>query len=146
MVLENSINAFGSFKYFVPAFSRFLIKISYFDLLKSFACKEILSISFCLFIKLSSAFVFPDPEPPIIKFLYGWSGIYGHFSLCSLLFSFVISSRLIILQCIKIKMKIKSHPKPAVNFKSVSERLKVIKGFTQNNIKVKTTQTINKSV
>ena len=43
-------------------------------------------------------------------------------------------------------MKIKSHPKPVVNFKSVSERLKVIKDFTQNNIKVKTTQTINKSV
>ena len=37
---------------------------------------------------------FPDPEPSIIKILYGWSGIYGHFLLCSLLFSFVISSRL----------------------------------------------------
>ena len=42
-----------------------------------------------LFIKLKNAFVFPDPEPPIINILYGWSGIYDHFGLCSVLFSLV---------------------------------------------------------
>ena len=39
-----------------------------------------------LFIKFNSAFVFPDPEPPIINILYGWSEIYDHFELCSVLF------------------------------------------------------------
>ena len=29
---------------------------------------------------------FPDPEPPVINIQYGWSGIYGHFNLCSVLF------------------------------------------------------------
>ena len=38
--------------------------------------------------KFNNAFVFPDPEPPIINILYGWSGIYGHFKLSSVLFSF----------------------------------------------------------
>ena len=28
-----------------------------------------------LFTSLSNAFVFPDPEPPNINILYGWSGI-----------------------------------------------------------------------
>ena len=42
--------------------------------------------------KLSNTFVFPDPEPPIIKILCGWSGINGYFLLCSPLFSSVISS------------------------------------------------------
>ena len=46
--------------------------------------------------KLSNAFVFPDPEPPIIKIMYRCSGIYGYFLLYSLLFSFVILSKLII--------------------------------------------------
>ena len=32
-------------------------------------------ISGSLFIILSYAFVFPDPEPPTINILYGWSGI-----------------------------------------------------------------------
>ena len=34
-------------------------------------------------VKFSNAFVFPDPEPPIINTLYGWSGIYGQLGLCS---------------------------------------------------------------
>ena len=63
---------------------RFLIKYPYFGSLISFAYKEILSILYCSFIKLSNAFVFPDPEPPTIKILYGLSGIYGNFLLCSL--------------------------------------------------------------
>ena len=37
---------------------------------------------------------FSDPEPPIIKILHASSGINDHFLLSSLLFSFVISSRL----------------------------------------------------
>ena len=55
----------------------------------------------CSFIKLSNVFVFPDPEPPIINILFGWSGIYGHFKLCSLLCSFVVSSELNIFVCFK---------------------------------------------
>ena len=67
------------------------------------------------FIKLSNAFVFPDPEPPIIKILYGWS----IFFFCSLLFSFVISS--ITLKCtiMPIKTKIKSHPDVVDYFKEM---------------------------
>ena len=63
------------------------------------------------FIKLSNVFVFPDREPPIIKILYEWSGIYGHFSLCFLLFSFVTLSKLTILYCITMAAlkKVKSH-------------------------------------
>ena len=41
-----------------------------------------------LFIRLSNAFVSPEPEPPIINVRYEWSGIYGHFGLCSFMFSF----------------------------------------------------------
>ena len=40
--------------------------------------------------------------------------------------------------------KTKSHPKPVVDFESNLEN--VIKGFTQKNIKVTTTQIINKCV
>ena len=47
-------------------------------------------------IKFNNAFVFPDPEPPIINILYGWSGIYGQFLLCAVLFSLTISSKFII--------------------------------------------------
>ena len=38
-------------------------------------------------IKFNNAFIFPDPEPPIINILYGWSGIYGQFLFCWVLFS-----------------------------------------------------------
>ena len=55
----------------------------------------------CSFIKLSNAFVFPDPKPPIISIRYGRSGIYGHIGLCTKLFSFVITSRLNIFVCYK---------------------------------------------
>ena len=47
-------------------------------------------------IKFNNKFVFPDPEPPIINILYGWSEIYGQFLLCSVLFSLTYSSKLII--------------------------------------------------
>ena len=49
-------------------------------------CNYILLISDWLFIRLNDAFVFSDPEPPIINILYGWSGIYGHFKLCCVFF------------------------------------------------------------
>ena len=47
-------------------------------------------------IKFIDAFVFPDPEPPIINILYGWSEIHGQFLLCTVLFSLTISSKFII--------------------------------------------------
>ena len=34
-----------------------------------------------LSINFSNAFVFPDPEPPVINILYGWSGMYGQLGL-----------------------------------------------------------------
>ena len=67
--------------------SLLLIKNWYLASYGSLAYKYILSISGWLFIKFNNAFVFPDPEPPIISILYG-SGIYGHFKLCFVLFSF----------------------------------------------------------
>ena len=33
-------------------------------------------------------FFFPDPQSPVINVLYRWSGIYGQFWLCSVLFFF----------------------------------------------------------
>ena len=50
----------------------------------------------CCFIKLSNLFGFPDPEPPIIKLLYRWYGIYSHFGLCVIVFPPVTSSKKII--------------------------------------------------
>ena len=54
-----------------------------------------LSISGCLFFRLNNEFVFSDPEPPIVNILYGWSRIFGQFGLCSFMFSFTTSSKLI---------------------------------------------------
>ena len=31
--------------------------------------------------RLSNAFVFPEPASPAIDMLYGWSGISGHFDM-----------------------------------------------------------------
>ena len=66
-------------------------------------------------------FVFPDPEPPIIKNPYGWSGINDHFLLCFLLLPFVILSKLIILWCIIMAAlkKVKSHPDIVKSFKDL---------------------------
>ena len=49
-----------------------------------------LSISGSWFIRLSNAYVCPDPEPPTINILYGWLGISGQFGLCSFMSSSVI--------------------------------------------------------
>ena len=87
--LEYSIKALRSSQWFKPNFSRLLIKYWHFALYGSFAYRYALSISGWLLIKSNNAFVFPDLEPPIINILYGWSGIYGHFQLCYILFSFV---------------------------------------------------------
>ena len=76
----------GSLKWFIPTPSLLLIKYWYFDSYGSFAYKYILSMSGCFSIKFNK-FVFPDPEPPIINILYGWSGIYDQFLLCLVLFS-----------------------------------------------------------
>ena len=83
------MKALGLLKCFNPVLSLLLIKIWYFASYGSSAYKYILSISCWLFVKFVNAFVFPDPQPPIINILYGWSGIYGYFKLCSVLFSFV---------------------------------------------------------
>ena len=73
----------------MPTLSLLLIKYWYFDSYGSFAYKYILSMSGLFSIKFNDNFVFPDPEPPIINILYGWSGIYGQFLLCWVLFSLV---------------------------------------------------------
>ena len=72
------------------------IKNWYLSSYGSFAYKYILSMSGWLFIRFSNAFLFPDPEPPIINILYGWSGIYGQLRLWFTLFSLVYSSKFII--------------------------------------------------
>ena len=69
--------------------SLLLIKNSYFASYGSLAYQYILSISGYLFIEFNNTFAFPDPEPPIINILHGWSGIYGASRLCFDLFSFV---------------------------------------------------------
>lgn len=61
-----------------------------------FVYRYILSISSWRFVRLSNAFLFPDPEPSIINILNGWSGIWGQFALCSFNFSSVTSSELMI--------------------------------------------------
>ena len=67
MFLETS---YISFEYSIKALDSF--------------CTEIYFINIWLNVsKFSNAFVFPDPEPPIINILYGWSRLYGHFRLWS---------------------------------------------------------------
>ena len=90
------MKSLGSLKCLNPIFSLLLIRNWCYVSNGSFAYKYILSIFGWLFIKVNNAFVFPDPEPPTISILYGWSRIYGHFLLCFALFSFAYSSKLII--------------------------------------------------
>ena len=40
-------------------------------------------------------FVFPDPGPPIMNILHGWSGTCGQFGLSLFMFSFIKSSKFI---------------------------------------------------
>ena len=84
---EYSIKALGSLKWFTPTPSLSLMKYWYFDSYGSFAHKYILSMSRWFSTKFDNIFVFPDPERPIVNILYGWSGIYGQFLLCLVLFS-----------------------------------------------------------
>ena len=58
----------------------------YFASYGSLAYNWVLSISGCWFIRLNNEFVFPDQEPPVINVLNEWSGIFGQFGLCSLIF------------------------------------------------------------
>ena len=74
----------------MPVFSLLLINNWYFASYGPFAYTKMLSISGSWFIRLSIAYVSPDPEPPIINALYGCSGIYGQFGLYSFMSSFVI--------------------------------------------------------
>ena len=53
-------------------------------------CMQIYFINIWLFIKFNNVFVFPDPEPPIINILYGWSGIYDQSRLCFIFISIFI--------------------------------------------------------
>ena len=68
------MKALESLKYFSPVLSLFLNKNWYFVSYGSFAYKYSLSTFGRLFIKFNYAFVFRDPELPIISILYGWSG------------------------------------------------------------------------
>ena len=86
---EYLIKVFGSLKCFNPVLSLLFIKNLYLASCGSLAYKYISLISGWLFIKFNNAFIFPDPEPPVISILYGQSGIYHHFKLCSVVFSFV---------------------------------------------------------
>ena len=71
MSFEYSVKALGSFKCFNPVLSFLLIRNQYFASHGFFSCKYILSLSGWLFIKFNNAFVFLEPEPPIINTLYG---------------------------------------------------------------------------
>ena len=87
MSFEYSIKALRSLKWFMPTPSLLLIKYWYLASYGSFAYKYILSMSGWFSIKFNNTFVFPDPKLPIVNILYGWSGLYGQFLLCSVLFS-----------------------------------------------------------
>ena len=86
-VIWYSIKALRSLKWFMPTLSFLLIKYWYLLSYGSFAYKYILSKSGWFSIKFNNTFVFPDPKLPIVNILYGWSGLYGQFLLCSVLFS-----------------------------------------------------------
>ena len=90
----------------MPTPSLLLIKYSYLLSYGSFAYKYSLSMSGWFSIKFNNTFVFPVPEPPIINILYGWSGIYGQFLLCLVLFSLTISSKFIIYTLQRILLSI----------------------------------------
>ena len=70
----------------MPTPSLLLIKYWCFDSYGSLAYKYILLMSGLFSIKFNNKLVFPDPEPPVINILYGWSGIYGQFVLCLIYF------------------------------------------------------------
>ena len=84
-------------KCFKSILSLLLIKNWYFVSYGSLVYKQILSISGSSFIRLVNEFVFLDRESPIVNILYGWSGTCGQFGLCSSMFSFLTSSKLMIL-------------------------------------------------
>ena len=80
----------------MPTPSLLLIKYWYFDSHGSLAYNYISSMSGWFAIKFNKTFVFPDHEPLIINILHGWSAVYGQFLLCSILFSLINSSKMII--------------------------------------------------
>ena len=49
-----------------------------------------MSVSGCWFIRWNNEFVFADLEPLIKNILYGWSGLWGQFGLCSYVFFYSI--------------------------------------------------------
>ena len=69
-------------------FSLYIISNWYFASDRSLEYKHILSISGLWITRLSNAFVFPDPEPPTINTVYGWSEIYDQFVLSFVFFCF----------------------------------------------------------
>ena len=68
---EYSVKVLELFKCFKSALSRLFVKNLY------FASDE--SLDPLWFIKLNNTFVFPDPEPPVIKILYGQFGLLSSF-------------------------------------------------------------------
>ena len=90
---EYSIKALESFKCFEPVLSRLLTENWYFASYGSLVDRKILSIPGSWFIRLSNAFVVPDPEPPTINILYDQSGISGQLVLCCFVSSLITSSK-----------------------------------------------------
>ena len=82
--------SFGIIYIFMLVFFLLLISNWYCVSFGSFAYKMILSISVSWFIRLSNAFVYPDPEHPIINVLYIWSGISDQSGLFSFMSSVLI--------------------------------------------------------
>ena len=80
--LESAITFGERFKvtsipFFIPDFNQLSCEL------------ENVSVYGLSFIKLSNAFVFPDPEPQINDILYRLSGICSQFGLCCFTISFV---------------------------------------------------------
>ena len=93
MSLGNSMKDLKSLKCFRPVRPHLLIENWYIASQGSLAYKFYQNL-FCWFFRLNN--VFPDSDPPIVDILYRWSGISDQFGLCSFMFSFVTTSKLII--------------------------------------------------
>ena len=86
-VFEYSIKTLEPLWYFRPTPSRFA---------SCGSSHKKLSLSGWWLVSLTNAFVFQDPESPIINILYEWTGICGQFQWYSFMFYLVITSKLII--------------------------------------------------
>ena len=102
-------------KGFKSVLSHLLITKWYFSSYGFLAYKEILSISGWS-LRINNKFVFPDREALVISILYGWSAICHHIELCSVIFWFINSSKIIVLWTLLIHCYIKFFPFYILNF------------------------------